>query len=492
MAKTYRIHPAIGIARMGDSENGWFLGPEAPGQAPEAVYKEGGEVKRQGARFRIWEYTDDGGIPRPVREVTAGQAEIAWKVRLGNRKALGINGDIPEERLIIDSGWRQITGRDRPPVELAGAFQGAGPSPVPVRLGHLRTDAEGRLIVLGGFGRAFSPTRRPLPGLWNPDWCDDASDGPVTAWLRFSPDAPWTKVHESAWLIVGPPDFAPPVDSVSSLYDVVYDTSVDFEKGEYDPLLAAGAVSFTHHVYPQLERLVRQWWVYADQGYEPGGPKDYLKPEVFNLLRDNDKNPESASYKQRQKVHGELKALADAAPRADAAPELLETKTRPDLDRQLEASLKGWKGRVMERWAKGDFTADWLQAPPLHLPFVLDKAALDAAQGHSFSPGIEASKNVSEKASYSGPFRIRPDLPPGTLTQLLAVPWQADFYVCGFGYWPAQRPCDVYRGNARKDDNWIDGVAGKAELVESWARLGYVLPSSVPDPAFQEKERGPV
>jgi L-Lysine epsilon oxidase N-terminal len=29
MATTYKIHPAIGVARVGDSPQGWFLGPES-------------------------------------------------------------------------------------------------------------------------------------------------------------------------------------------------------------------------------------------------------------------------------------------------------------------------------------------------------------------------------------------------------------------------------------------------------------------------------
>jgi len=34
MKKSYRIHPAIGIARLGDSPTDYFIGPEAPGVAP--------------------------------------------------------------------------------------------------------------------------------------------------------------------------------------------------------------------------------------------------------------------------------------------------------------------------------------------------------------------------------------------------------------------------------------------------------------------------
>ena len=34
MPLKYRIHPAIGIARVGDSPDDYFIGPEAPGISP--------------------------------------------------------------------------------------------------------------------------------------------------------------------------------------------------------------------------------------------------------------------------------------------------------------------------------------------------------------------------------------------------------------------------------------------------------------------------
>jgi hypothetical protein len=99
----YRIHPAIGVARVGDSLDDFFIGPEAPGIPPtltkpdapalasgqKGTYKDSkSRVKRQGARFRIYEYTSNsaGAVTR-VREITAADARIEWHVHLANRKA---------------------------------------------------------------------------------------------------------------------------------------------------------------------------------------------------------------------------------------------------------------------------------------------------------------------------------------------------------------------------------------------------------------------
>ena len=71
MTVRYRIHPAIGIARVGDSVDDYFIGPEAPGVLPilnkpdasslrPGKYKDPQQrIKRQGARFRIYAYTED-------------------------------------------------------------------------------------------------------------------------------------------------------------------------------------------------------------------------------------------------------------------------------------------------------------------------------------------------------------------------------------------------------------------------------------------------
>ena len=51
------IHPGIGIARLGNSPNEFFIGPEAPGLTPFPTngFKDAsGCIKRQVARFRVY------------------------------------------------------------------------------------------------------------------------------------------------------------------------------------------------------------------------------------------------------------------------------------------------------------------------------------------------------------------------------------------------------------------------------------------------------
>src|SRR5213080_2893180 len=90
-AFVYKIHPAIGVARVGESED-YYLAPEAAGALPinpdgrpfsrEDFRDASGAVRRQAARFGV--FRDDG---TPVTPGEDGIARIEWTVHLANKKA---------------------------------------------------------------------------------------------------------------------------------------------------------------------------------------------------------------------------------------------------------------------------------------------------------------------------------------------------------------------------------------------------------------------
>jgi len=83
---SYKIHPGLGIARIGNSPSEFFVGPLAPGEIPdpEGGFKDKmGRIKRQAAEFRVFGYNAAGVA---VKEITADDAEIVWQVHLVNRK----------------------------------------------------------------------------------------------------------------------------------------------------------------------------------------------------------------------------------------------------------------------------------------------------------------------------------------------------------------------------------------------------------------------
>lgn len=172
----FRVHPAIGIARVGNS-NEYYLGPETmaglptgepgptlgglpirPGTESETIKSSElrdrfGALKRQAARFRIYAYSKSAARQYPSgegSEITLGSMvgnktvrDIVWTVHVANKKAncyflndeLGIEAYMPAnadtlklrnatigsdpnnaarlKKLVIDPGPRAIRGSDK-------------------------------------------------------------------------------------------------------------------------------------------------------------------------------------------------------------------------------------------------------------------------------------------------------------------------------------------------------------------------------------------
>jgi hypothetical protein len=71
--KSINIHPAISIARLGNSPTGFFVGPEVPGvhPRPRGGYKDSHHrIKRPAARFRLFGYDNKGRLGRRLRPPT--------------------------------------------------------------------------------------------------------------------------------------------------------------------------------------------------------------------------------------------------------------------------------------------------------------------------------------------------------------------------------------------------------------------------------------
>jgi hypothetical protein len=267
--ETVKIHPAIGIARLGNSPNGFYIGPEVPGETvqPEGGYKDAkGFIKRQAARFRLFGYDKHGKV---VKEIDSDDATIRWTVHLANKKAAwkqfeGLNGNAPlrngavadRNSLVIDPGVRSLEGPEKVKKFDGGKFLG-----IKVPLGEMRTDSRGRLLVLGGFGHSASPSNAPLTTFANNNgWHDDVSDGPVTATVILKGSRKKVPVAP-AWVICPPSKFAPGIYSVITLYDTLYQVAVDRLGVQVPP-----KPSFRNDIFPLLERAINTSWV---SGIEP-------------------------------------------------------------------------------------------------------------------------------------------------------------------------------------------------------------------------------
>jgi hypothetical protein len=539
----YRIHPAIGIARVGNADpDEFFLGPERPGQAVTGMpavgtavppFKAGGRLKRQACRFRIWEYTESGGVWTPSREVTLDDKDVVdlrWTVHVANKKAsffkfeglLGSplvpvnlgrarrnNGVADRRSLEIDPLPRAIAGRSAKPVKLdkGGSRNPAGeswpiPQPVPAitSLGELRTDAKGRLVFVPAAGIAGARAGAPITDYANNDsWFDDVCDGPVTAQLRMRVGgATITVPVQTAWVLVGPPDFAPNLPQMVTLYDVLLDVAVRgglvpkheelYTSGALGAIadmakdLAGGATKFVSYkvrfdedVAPILRSALASMWVFepAQQAHATlGGP---IPPAAMWGLLADPAQPDTV----RKMIFARLrKPGTRGATPADDMPRLLGDDPYDTYSTgRIGLTLTVVQYAVMERWAAGAFLASGLGPASLTTPPIaasvtpggLDRAALEFASGGAFFPGIEVGWQIREPGVFSEPFRVKlaaasryagdkagTVVGPGYFSRQMALPWLADFLQCqseeqalavprsDWGWWPSQRPDFVY------------------------------------------------
>ncbi|MFJ2581833.1 LodA/GoxA family CTQ-dependent oxidase [Kitasatospora aureofaciens] len=531
-----RIHPAIGIARVGNSthEDGWFYGPEVPdppAEEPGFHKDERGAIKRQAVRFRIYGYGADG---RVVRELTTAdpQVHIEWSVHVANKKAawyeFSLPLDIPDMKdhpeprrnakvtdrasLVVDPGRKTLTAGGKQVVEFTGgSFLGE-----PVPLGRMHTDADGRLVVLGGLGKSRNPKGGELISYGNNDgWCDDTSDGPVTATVTVGGKS--VRV-DPAWVVVAPPNYAPDVKTLRTLYDLLYDLFVT--QGTLAP---PKTVNFDRDVKPILHRFCELQWV--NKGFAAhfgfGGPQHFLAPDHLARLA----SPSPTYEELRRQVYTALRDYKRDGRSPMPWPWIYGDgmASRPKSDLQYLA-LSPTQDSVLLSWMKGQFdTTPWKgfprrleDAPPADQPALLDRAALDFCLADAFHPGCEVTWPIRHATMYTEPLRIRhrpagtpepdygatlgqaralgPDGPlhaqgPGDLTRWMAVPWQTDTASCRSGYesnanlgprydpylptfWPARVPNHVLKESDYRivNEQASGGHAAQADREAAFAR----------------------
>ncbi|GAB4210756.1 MAG: LodA/GoxA family CTQ-dependent oxidase [Roseiflexaceae bacterium] len=536
MTSRYAIHPRIGVARVGNSPHEFYLGPERTGGLPIECDQHGnpvvvdghvqhvrrfkdaaGAIKRQAARFSVMAHDEDG-----VREVSPGQGEvvsITWTAHLANKKAVWYNfaelqGDLTlglwnsyekqhiplrnpsvqgkdRQRYIIDPGPRSVSEPGQhvefsryniPATYPHGSFPDPSLNSGIDSLGALKMDHSGRLILLGGFGKAGGQGDiTSFAGANN--WFDDISDGYVLATLTLADGS--TVDLEPAWVIVGSPKYAPELVNIVTLDDCIYDIAVRKQgydpelfnpevygtqsEGGYDPFAGFNPdfrPNYRRDIEPIIKRPLSYRWVaqvpsmidFASPGFDTADPSEENRARRERYF----------SY-YRVPVPHEHFALINTVkngPNQLLAPDGLPLMPLNSGDNSITntlvckfLTLTPTQYFFMHQWAQGKFTTD--AAPPHNRAGVieLDRQVIGNCVGGPFAPGIETTWIVRNPLIYSAPFQLKvahwqgstaeletyyaanglsttsdPDTgrgsEPGDLTKRMAIPWQADFADC--------------------------------------------------------------
>lgn len=420
MTRTYAIHPAIGVARMGNlpldpsDPTTFYIGPEAPFEVPNEgkAYKKNGQIKKQAQRFRIYQYEDG----KAVREITLAEKDvksITWSVHLGNRKAaLDIAPEAPgdfvqpthppedfhpsvtrnnsimdlekRKKLCIDTGLKEVP-TDGSLTDLAGEFSidsgKMAPLTTTVKLGSAMTDPEtGHLLLFASDGLSegvkdgkfsqnapFTNTTGMDVFANSDDWYDQSADGPVRAAITFEngDTVQISDPENSAWVICAMPKYAPALNYFTDLYDVA--RSASWPAG-----LDVAEPSFANDIYPILRSVSLLQWVSAKgaMGHRTGSGGFYLTPERIRLLNDTNPDPNSVAFKTRKTVFDRIRdpATVPVRPGPPMTTEQIKPKLMPQLPNDVLEAPGGedWdlsavtplQYRMLKMWRDGRFVPD--------------------------------------------------------------------------------------------------------------------------------------
>lgn len=543
--KTYAIHPAFGIARFGNADanptdpSTWYLGAEAPYQTPNEgqPYKQGGKIKKQAQRFRVYEFVDG----KATREITLDESDIQsieWTVHMANRKAAlnstlepgsisrpavqppkphGMDGTPPSDanywpaatrnadvkaedrgQLCLDPGPQSVSGSCESK-ELVGTVtfpteSGASASK-DVTIGTICTESgSGRLLVFAGNGESeglddngrFSTAPKLKDFGNNNKWYDDSADGSIVATVTFNDGTQITidQPHQRAWVACASPRFAPALNWITNLYDVAESECHD---GDVE------RPSFKRHIYPLLRCASLLPWVSTRASRGHSTPQGYyLAADRMNPLSSNDEAYKPARVAIFKRMRDPNQDLYDIETIQKFMPQVSDdlTRKRPPSEGKGDydvATITKLQYARFQAWSEGNFDADGTpEYEPLEQmeiadqPEALDRAAVQGTCGAPFYPGIESWRILRTQGIYADgiPLRMNESTQPGDLTMGNALPWQADYLDCNDIWWPVQRPNEVYRDGQPASwvpESWNPTDEHFNEMVDHWSQLGFVV-----------------
>ena len=463
---------------------------------------ETGEIKKQAQRFYIYECDDCG---KPVRPISTEDYDIQWSVEVANKKPywyvfnncldLSIVSDnynlsptfyekaiAPAKNVTqrnpntLDQSKRVPGGHDyrkelvnSPPKVSVGAsrprqvIHGQFPYPLSgesklaksmnlscrqVDLGTIEYDEDGTLIFYAadGVSASLNPSDLNTDFADNSNWYDDICDGRVTAVITSkstSEQYSLVDAQAAAWVATAPPDYAPQIQPIVTMYDLVAgtDTQTDYQ------------TDFSL-IFPFLYCLYRMQWVNLG---------DFLAPSFTEMIDQitaqgdfqyiYQQGPdEEKGYRIRQRI---FQAFRDPAYPYNNEPVIpssqntsienrgsgtdpLQLPYYPSDGVDYPGSPAQWFAitpllyQQFEKWRDGHFVsppgdygnmdalghyyqAQFYQAAqdPARRPLLMTRAVLGTLYGGGFHPGVELTWPMRHRQIYAENDIVFADVTPG-------------------------------------------------------------------------------
>lgn len=300
----------------------------------------------------------------------------------------------------------------------------------------------GTLIFYAGDGvsAALNPSDLNIDFADNSNWYDDICDGRVTATLTPLDKDGTTKAgvspvtlddaRSAAWIVTAPPNYAPQIDPLSTMFDLVTGTANE----DFNPGLSL--------VIPLMYRLYRMQWVnlgdflapsfresidqLAARGElkflytkEPKEEADRVRKKIFNLFRNpayhyNNEpvipSKEQTDIQNRGVGTDELKMPFYPSDGVDypgspaqwfAIPPVLYQQLEYWRDGKFE-SIPGLHGEAMDELG-AFFQQCYIEAAdePNKEALLMTRAVLDTLYGGGFHPGVELTWPIRHEELYA-------------------------------------------------------------------------------------------
>lgn len=358
-------------------------------------------------------------------------------------------------------------------------------------LGELEIEANtGRLIVVGGYGRAScvnnddgSP-QNLCDAIDNNGWFDDTSDGPVCATIIFEDGSVEQAIH--GWVVCTDPGYAPQTRNVVSTWDDMYDTwiqQLQLQPQVYNNGFQENySASFDSDVLPVFHAAFLQRWNTAL-------PQKGIKGHEYMASITPSDDPKAKLPSFQQLIRKPSPPGTKDAPSNEDGEGVKMPLALGDAMKSFLAVTET-QYFLLNQWYSNQFEA---RATTMGEGEKLDKVVMENCLGGRYSPGIDLTFIVRDTHLYetqwqgeTGPFRIKLDtaiqtdypsatkatpflgvgyvplrdaaVQPGDLCKFMSQPWHTDYNSCAthtpdpnppgnntlYWSWPAQRPVTIY------------------------------------------------
>lgn len=304
-----------------------------------------------------------------------------------------------------------------------------------VNLGTVEYDDDGTLIFYGadGISASLNPSDLNTDFADNSNWYDDICDGRVTATIRKKDSGEEYKLDDaqsSAWVASAPPDYAPQIQPLSTMFDLITGAANE----SHIPELAT--------VFPMMYRLYRMQWVnlgdflapsfketidelIAKDEFkyiykkEPKAEADAVREKIFNMFR----NP---AYNMSNEPIIPSKNMTDLVNRGSGTAEL-KLPYYPGDAIDYPGSPAQWFAippmiyEQLRQWRDGNFYSppsfDFKDMDEMGVfyrdlflksasdekrkPLLMTRAVLETLYGGGFHPGVELTWPMRHNQLYS-------------------------------------------------------------------------------------------